>query len=335
MPGIRLGAGIVVREKNLMMYRSLIPILMGAPLMLWQCSPAPAPRETAAAAVPTAWTTGDSIPKLGSYWHQGKAEISRFELQQHRYRDLHPGEAVLVMVTEDFLTDKQVKNDRYENPNTVPVLKTNLITRFSTGIYDYSIMTSVFTPDGVPAFPHTLKVTHSSQDWCGQTFMQLNHAGKSYRTQVRSYFEGEADEDGAVPLVLLEDELFNRIRMNPKGLPTGKINILPSATIVRLLHRELQPLDAEAGLLPYTGDAFPGEQLLAYRVVFPALKRTLEIVFEQAPPYRIAGWSDSYPGFDGKERRTVARRTHLVLDDYWKHNSAGDASMRKALGLGN
>ncbi len=303
--------------------------------LLWQCRPATPPVAEDAAAVPVMWNSGDSIPKLGPYWRQGKAEISRFELQQHRYRDLHPGEAVLVMVTEDFLTGKQVKNDRYQNPNSVPVLKTNLLARFTTGIYDYSMMTSVFTPDGIPAFPHTLKLTHSSQDWCGQTFMQINHGGKSYRTQVRSYFEEEGDEDGAVPLAILEDELFNRIRMNPQGLPAGKVKMLPSAAIARLLHKEFQPMDAEASLLSYTGREFPGEQLQAYRVVFPALKRTLEIVFEQAPPYRIAGWSDAYPGFDGKERRTVARRTHLILDDYWKHNGAGDASMREALGFGN
>ena len=277
-------------------------------------------------------TSGDTLPLLSSYWRQGKAEISRFEIAQHRYRDLHPGEAILVMVTEDFLTDKQVKNDRYQNPNSIPVLKTNFIHRFTTGIYDYSVMTSVFTPEQTKQHPYTLKVTHSSQDWCGQTFMQINFAGKSYRTQVRSYFEDEGDEDGAVPLAMLEDEIFNRIRMNPEGLPQGQIKVLPSATLVRLLHKPFEAHDVSASLEHYSGKDFTGDALKVYRLQFPALQRTLEIVFEQKEPYRIAGWADEHPGFDGKSRRTIARRTHLILDDYWKHNSAADAGMGKLLG---
>ena len=42
-------------------------------------------------------------PKLGDYWYQEATEISRYELQQNRYADVHPGEAVLIFVTEDFL----------------------------------------------------------------------------------------------------------------------------------------------------------------------------------------------------------------------------------------
>lgn len=278
------------------------------------------------------WSVSDTFPGLSAYWRQGKAEISRFELTQHRYRDLHPGEVILIMVTEDFLSDKQVKNDRYQNPNSVPVLKTNLIQRFSTGIYDYSVMTSAFTPEQTGKHPYTLKVTHSSQDWCGQTFMQINFAEKSYRTQVRSYFENEGDEDSAVPLAILEDELFNRIRINPEGLPQGKIKVLPSATIVRLLHKPFEAHEVTASLESYTGKDFQGADLKLYRLVFPELKRTLEIAFEKDAPYRIAGWADEYPGFDGKPRRTLASRTHILLDDYWNHNGAGDTGLRKLLG---
>lgn len=310
--------------------------LIALAVALSQCGPAPAPATSqpdAPAALPAVWTHTENAPKLGPYWYQGKAEISRFALQQHRYRDVHPGEAVLIMVTEDFLTDKQVKNDRYQNPNSIPVLKTNLISRFTTGVYDYSIMTSVFSPVDVKAHPHTLKVTHSSQDWCGQTFMQINLVEQGYRAQVRSYFEGEADSEATVPAVILEDELFNRIRLHPQSLPVGKMQVLPGATIVRLLHKEFKPLEVAASLSAYAGADFSGEQLQAYRLYFPALERTLEIVFEQAPPHLIAGWTDEHPGFDRVNRRTVARRTHLVLNDYWQHNAAADRPLREGLGL--
>jgi hypothetical protein len=303
-------------------------------ISFWQCqpvSPTATPAEKKLTPV-SIWPT-DSLPRLSNYWKQGKAEISRFDLQQHRYRDVHPGEAVLVMVTEDFLTDQQVKNDRYENPNSIPVLKTNLFTRFTTGIYDYSIMTSAFTPVNAAGFPMTLKTTHSSQDWCGQTFMQVNWAGDAYKVQVRSYFESEGDVDTTVAPAVLEDELWNRIRMQPEQLPTGKVRMLPSATVARLLHIPFSPIETNATLGEYAGNDFAGPELRAYKVVFPSLQRTLEIVFEAQAPHLIAGWTDAYPGFDGQIRRTVAKRTHLILDNYWTHNSLNDKGMRNRLGL--
>ena len=59
----------------------------------------------------------------------------------------------MIFVTEDFLTEKQVKNDHYKNPKSVSILKNNQISKFPTGIYDYSIMKSVFTPIDIKEFP--------------------------------------------------------------------------------------------------------------------------------------------------------------------------------------
>lgn len=275
-----------------------------------------------------------SVPvKLDDYWYQGKAELNRYELQQNRYRDVHPGEAVLIFVTEDFLTDKQVKNDNYKNPNSINVLKTNFIRRFKTGIYDYSMMTSVFTPVDGAAFPQTLKVTTSVQDWCGHVFMQLNWRDNQYKTQVRSYFENEADEDVKVPYAILEDEVFNRIRINPSSLPIGKVKMLPSLATTRLLHTEFAPEDVQLSLKTYTGSDFKGEQLQSYRIEFATKKRVVEIIFENKSPYLIAGWKESYPSFDGKVRETIAKRTNTVVTAYWQQNGLNDTALRKELGV--
>jgi len=281
----------------------------------------------------TAVKTSRATPPLDPYWYQGKAEITRYELQQNRYRDVHPGEAVLVFVTEDFLTDKQVKNDTYQNKNSINVLKTNQIRRFATGIYDYSIMTSVFTPVDVSKNPQTLKVTNSTQDWCGQAFMQINWRDNQYQTQIRSYFEAEADENFSVSYAILEDELFNRIRLNPQALPTGKIQILPSMSIARLLHQDFKPETAEATLQTYTGKDFTGDNLQSYRVAFTTRNRVLEIVFENKSPYVIVGWKEAYPSFDKKVRETIARRTKTVLTPYWQQNSLSDKNLRAELGV--
>ncbi len=277
---------------------------------------------------------GGGITSLDKYWYQGKAEISHYALQQNRYKDIHEGEAVMIFVTEDFLTDKQVKNDQYQNKNSIPVLKNNIVCKFPTGIYDYSMMTSVFTPVNTQKYPRTMKVTATSQEWCGHTFMQINDRDKGYAVSLRSYFEQESDQDNVVAHTLLEDELFNRIRMNPAGLPSGKIKLLPGTMVARLLHKDFQPMEAEISMAPYTGKEFSGSALQVCRVVYPALERTLEIVFEKEAPYLIAGWKDTYPSmFDKQMRSTVARRTNTLLDAYWSHNALSDQHMRKALGL--
>ncbi|MFK7933860.1 MAG: hypothetical protein AB8G22_10135 [Saprospiraceae bacterium] len=272
--------------------------------------------------------------KLSDYWYQGKAEINRYELQQNRYKDTHPGEAVLVFVTEDFLTDKQVKNDNYSNPNSTGILKMNGLRRFTTGLYDYSIMTSVFTPTDVRNQPQTLKVTNSVQDWCGQTWMQINKGERDYKVELRSYFESENDQNFKVDDVILEDELFNRIRMNPTALPEGKMKVLPSATTVRMLHIDFAPVKAVLKSKSYVGTDFEGENLQVYEVQYTDLNRTLEIVFEMKAPYAIVGWKDTRPSvFDKQARSTIAKRTHHTLSPYWSKNGLADTRLRAELGL--
>jgi len=292
--------------------------------------------EVAPNAQPAALKMAEQNVKLGDYWYQGKAEISYYELEQNRYDAVHPGEAIAIFVTEDFLTDKQVKNDNYTNPNSTPILKLNLLKRFTTGIYDYSIMSSVFTPTKVKEHPQTLKVTTSSQDWCGHAYQQLNYEydTKQYKSQLHSYFENEADSETSIDYVLLEDELMNRIRMNPEALPTGKMQILPSNTILRLLHLPTKAIEASASMESYTGNTFEGEGLRSYKLDFPALNRTLEIVFQNKEPYIIEGWTDAYPSvFDKKVRTTTARRKKTILSPYWKKNGLEDTELRAELGL--
>src|SRR5205085_1004801 len=63
-----------------------------------------------------------------AYWNQGKAELTRYALEQARYGEIRHGDAVLVFVTEDFLTDKEVKLESPPGDRRVsPVLKLNLV----------------------------------------------------------------------------------------------------------------------------------------------------------------------------------------------------------------
>lgn len=291
-------------------------------------------QETTGFAKPIVQKVSTTAKGLDNYWYQGKAEINRYELQQNRYKDVHPGEAILVFVTEDFLTDKQVKNDNYRNPNSTPILKNNFIRKFPTGIYDYSIMSSIFTPVQTDEFPNTLKVTTSSQEWCGHTFMQLNKKEQEYAISVRSYFENENDTESTVPLLMIEDEIYNRIRMNPEALPTGKFRILPGTVITRLMHLPFNAQEVSGILANYKGSDFKGKGLKSYTLKYPTLNRTLEIVFKAEAPFEIIGWTDSYPSaFDREVRKTIARRTHSILSAYWNKNGLNDMALRKELGI--
>jgi len=224
---------------------------------------------------------------LTEYWYEGKAEINTYELEQARYGEVRPGNVSMIFVSEDFLTDEQVKNDNYTNPNSTPVLKTNIIRRFVTGIYDYSIMTSVFTPTKTSEQPHTLKVTTSSQDWCGQTFTQLNYAGGGrWSKQLRSYFEREGDVNETIPADFLEDELFNRVRTGWQDLPVGNFRIVPNTSYLLMTHKPYQARMATVELQDREGnEETPSTK--AYVISYPKDGRTLEIFFDSTPPYTI------------------------------------------------
>ena len=96
--------------------------------------------------------------EFGDYWYQGKAELTSYDLEQARYGEIHPGHAVLIFVTEDFSRSKHVKLDRPQSAgdDAVKVLKLNFMKKFNTGIYPYSMMSSMFTPIDLARCRHEL-----------------------------------------------------------------------------------------------------------------------------------------------------------------------------------
>jgi len=267
---------------------------------------------------------------FADYWYAGEAEITRYELNQARYGEMRKGDAVLIFVTEDFLKDKQVKYEFGSDESAVTVLKLNSVRKFYTGIYPYSIMTSVFTPVAMDKLS-TLKVTFSSQEWCGHVFTQLNNRGDNFDVLLRSYFQSEGDQNFKLPNVLLENEIWTKLRLNPDSLPTGDIRIIPSTQFVRLRHVPMEVQDATAEMTT-TDDG----DVRVYAIEYKELKRRLAIKFEAAFPHRILGWEESTPsgfGPNAKMMTTTAEKTHSMRIDYWNKNSTSDAHLRQELGL--
>ena len=269
------------------------------------------------------------------YWYNRGAEISRFTLQQARYGEIHDGDAVLVFVTENFNPAIQVKAD-HSGPQDVPVLKLNAVRKFFTGIYPYSILTSIFTPLDSQKYPLPLKITSSTQEWCGQVYTQMNLGNDDYRVRMHSYFEKEGDQDFNLKNHVPEDAIWNLIRIAPQTLPRGAFLMIPSPVYARLLHRPLAPQKAVAVLEPIEDKSLEGNSLVRYAIDFPGEQRTLRIFFEQEFPYRIQKWEESHRGLAGmgtKELTTRATRTHTIMDAYWEHHGNKDRASLPKLGL--
>lgn len=270
--------------------------------------------------------------EFAGYWYQGVAELNRFELQQARYGEVREGDAVLIFVTEDFLADEQVKLESAKDGRTAPsILKLNFAKKFITGLYPYSMMTSVFTPVDRTIWPHTLKVTSSSQEWCGHTFTQLNRRNDAYRLRQFSYFEKEGDVDREIKPDLLEDEVWTRLRLDPSSLPTGTVSILPGTMVSRLQHTDNTPVTATAKRESIGVDS-QGKKMMRYTLEYIVPARVLMIDYRADFPHEIISWSETYDDF-GKKLTTKATRTNVIRSKYWSQHAVKDTILRKELGL--
>jgi hypothetical protein len=195
-------------------------------------------------------------------------------------------------------------------------------------------MTSVFTPLDISKFQHSLKLTNSAQEWCGQTYVQANLRDNRYHLKSHSYFEKEGDDEWSLEKTWLEDELMNRIRLDPTSLPIGDIAVIPGAIQSRFLHRKLDVEKAHAVL---SEDRSEKEgSLMRYEIHYKSYERKFILTFKKDFPHEIISFENIYKdgyGEKKKELRSVAVRTHSLMIDYWKHNANSDSTYREQLGL--
>ena len=295
------------------------------------------------AGLPVAIAYTEKLPQFGThtrdqfqdYWYNHGAELSRFSLQQMRYGEIHQGDAVLVFVTEKMNPETQIKAD-HSGAHDIAILKLNAVRKFFTGIYPYSTLTSIFSPVDVQKYPLPLKVSSSTQEWCGHVYTQMNLAGNEYQVRLHSYFESEGDRDFEVQNVIPEDAVWTLIRLDPGNLPRGEFFMIPGTVYSRLAHRPVAAQRAVSNLSPSDEKSLEGNQLVIYEINFPDEERTLRIYFEKDFPYRIQEWHETYRGIIDQKAKvltTRAVRTHTIMDPYWKHHTNKDRRRLEALGL--
>ena len=187
-------------------------------------------------------------------------------------------------------------------------------------------MNSVFFP--IYENAHALKSSNSCQEWCGQSYIQLNNR-KKFEIQMHSYFEQEADNRLKLEKEILENELWTLIRIAPEKLPIGALKIIPALEFFGLRHHEIKSYDAIASLSEK-------EQLMHYRIEYPELGRTLLIKFEKTFPFSIEAWEESISNNTGSQEiwlTTKAEKIKRIRNAYWKENKVEDLSLRDNLGL--
>ena len=275
-----------------------------------------------------------------NYWSDGKAEISSYRTNQPRYGESRQGLAVAIFVTEPFSTTRRVKADPGNHPESevTTALKLNLVEDFPTGIYDYNLMTSSFlslTDTASIKGGSTLKISFSSQEWCGHVYSQLIPNANQASHVVHSYFDSEADSQTDLAFSknwVSEDLLLHWARgLARPHLKPGESKTLPLVIRLkesRLLHKPLKEQEAKFSrsdeLSSYQssdGKSYVVRQLSVTRADGLRIDFSVEDEF----PNRIVQWKSS----DGFSAELVASKRVA----YWNNNDNSSVKLLKELGL--
>ncbi len=239
------------------------------------------------------------------YWDSGKAEFQVLEGRIQQYGIDREAMARLVLVKEPFDPNNRVKTLASE---AVPVLKMHFFRHIPTGVYDYFQTASLFFDRQTG---RVLKYTMSSQDGCGNTFMEyLYQPDETHLFRYFSYFDDEGDAEtvlqdtdfifyDALPLVLryrLEDGARYSLRLMESLIANKKQPLTLQTAAVRVNRFADAARD---------GQSIPN----AFLVTVQREDREDRFFFEAAFPHRLIRWE--------KENGDLLFQTAADFFYYW------------------
>jgi hypothetical protein len=273
-----------------------------------------------------------------AYWGDGRAELSSYRVVQSRYGEAREGHSVLIFVTEEINRQTLVKVESDQpQEDRVYTLKLNKTLKFLTGIYPYSVMTSVFSAvEGGPSDPsrpfEARKITLSVQEWCGHVFEEVQLQDDAISGDLNSYFEREGKQEWAFERpanFVSEDHLPIELReLKGPFMATGEtreVTMLPSLWQFRTRHkkRDLVPATIAKGAAEAVD--IEGVTYSAIPWTWSYLSRDVTMWVDTAYPRRILRWQDN----DGSSAELLA----FVRLPYWQLNDVEHEVHRKQLRL--
>lgn len=128
---------------------------------------------------------------MNSLWEDGQAEVAHYDAEMVVYNQVRKFDNVLITVKEEFNEAFNVKTDDYKRDDLFSVMKVNRFLRLETENYPYHFLSSLFFKREQPEQLH--KMTHTAQEWCGNTFKQFELTPEGYDYDYNSYFDGYGD----------------------------------------------------------------------------------------------------------------------------------------------
>lgn len=270
-------------------------------------------------------------------WYDGNAEISTYQLREMRYGQIRSGVRIMVFVTEPMRLAAHIKPDQHlPDSLAAKVLKLNDIRKFTTGIYDYSVMTSAFSlAQARPSLPlwSPMKVAFTGQEWCGTVFERSVRDSNSWRGTLYSYFESEGEQEWSLPLAgeaMPEENLWIVVReLKGPSIPVGKpqdIAIIPSAWSRRKAHESVSIVRGQLLKGPEESLVTGLGKVSAVKFSWTAGTNVTQVWVEKEWPRRILAWKEP----DSSAGQILASRR----EQYWSRNGIQDEYLRESLRLG-
>jgi hypothetical protein len=273
--------------------------------------------------------------QFDSLWYDGNAEISTYSLLESRYGEIRTGKRIMVFVTEPMRLSSHVKpDDKLPDNEQIKVIKLNDLRKFTTGIYDYSVMTSVFAAvEKKQSFDlnATMKVAFSSQEWCGLVYDRYVRTPDKYEGVRYSYFDREGETTYSFPAASLESEenLWLRIReLNGAYLKEGEsktLHLIPARWIIRKTHVPTKTVEVviSKGKPEVRETALGKREVVEFKWTIDTASTVVYV--ESHYPHRIVEFRER----DGSSGKLIASKR----EPYWEQNRTKFDYLRKELGL--
>ena len=270
------------------------------------------------------------------YWGDGRAELSSYRVTQPRYGETHEGHSVMIFVTEEINRQSLIKVESNQpQQERVYTLKLNKTLKFLTGIYPYSVMTSVFSAvEGGPSEPgspfEARKVTLSAQEWCGHVFEEVQLRDDAIFGDLNSYFEREGNRSWSLErseTFASEDHLLIQIReLKGPFMAEGEsrqLMLLPALWQFRVQH-------SERSLVSATLTKGEREQITVGEATYTAFPwfwsdgtREKSVWVDAEYPHRILRWASA----DGSRGELMVSKRL----PYWGQHDLDDEHLRDEL----